>query len=257
MIKFVILFLTLLTVLHLNAGEQAKEPPKHNWSFNGMLGTFDRAAAQRGYQVYRQVCASCHGLKHVRYQYLQKIGFSKAQVKAIAAEYQVRDGPDDEGEMYDRPGKPSDTFVGPYKNKKAAQAANNGSYPPDLSLITKARAGGADYLYALLTGYQELPPANVDLVPGKYYNPYFPGGQIAMAPPLLEGVVTYDDGTVATPKQMAHDVTTFLAWASEPELEQRRRLGIQWLIFLSIFTIVCYLLKRSYWKIIKKKSSNS
>ncbi|PLX29309.1 MAG: cytochrome c1 [Alphaproteobacteria bacterium] len=258
MIQVIFILASLLSTFQVSALEEAKVPPKHAWSFNHMLGTFDRASAQRGYKVYRQVCSTCHSLRHVRYRHLEKIGFSKAEVKAIAAEYQVRDGPNDEGEMFDRPGNPSDRFVAPYKNKKAAEAANDGSYPPDLSLITKARAGGADYLYALLTGYQESPPAGIDLVPGKYYNPYFPGGQIAMVPPLIEGVVSYEDGTLATPKQMAHDVTTFLAWASEPELEERRRLGVQWLIFLTAFAFICYLVKRSYWrplsqKVIKKK----
>lgn len=236
-----------------SAASGAQIPPKKDWSFNGMLGTFDRAAAQRGLQVFRQVCAGCHSLSQVRYMHLTKIGLTPAQAKVVASEYEVTDGPNDEGEMFERPGKLSDRFDPPYPNKKAAQAANGGAYPPDLSLITKARGHGADYLYALLTGYQETPPAGVEMAEGKYYNAYFPGNQISMAPPLMKDVVTYDDGTEATVEQMAQDVTTFLAWASEPELETRRQLGLQWLIYLTLFTLICYVMKKAFWARVWKK----
>lgn len=231
------------------AGDAVKPPPQ-KWSFQGLFGTFDRAALQRGFEVYNGVCAACHSLRLVAYRNLMEIGFTEDQVKKIAAAKEVTDGPNDEGEMFQRPARPSDKFVKPFPNEQAARAANNGAYPPDLSLIVKARVGGADYLHALLTGYKE-PPADVKMSEGMYYNVYFPGNQIAMAPPLAEGVVEYADKTKATVSQMAHDLTTFLAWAAEPETEDRKRIGIKAILFLIVLTGMLYAIKRKVWSDLK------
>jgi ubiquinol-cytochrome c reductase cytochrome c1 subunit len=236
--------------LSVFASEEATLPPQQKWSFSAPFGTFDRASAQRGFLVYKSVCATCHSLALIKYRNLQEIGFSEKEVKAIAAQHEIVDGPNDEGEMFQRPALPSDPFVKPYANEQAARAANQGAYPPDLSLITKARIHGADYIVALLTGYKE-PPKEIILYPGKSYNPYFPGGQISMPPPLSEGLVTYDDGTPATVEQMARDVATFLAWAAEPELEARKRLGIKMLISLAVLTFLLYLVKKAIWARVK------
>jgi ubiquinol-cytochrome c reductase cytochrome c1 subunit len=201
---------------------------------------------QRGLQVYKEVCAACHSLRYVAFRNLEDIGLSEAEVKAFAATYQVVDGPDDSGEMFDRPGRASDRFPSPYANEKAARAANNGAYPPDLSLITKARLGFEDYVYSILTGYEE-PPAGVELREGMSYNAYFPGHQIAMPKPISDDQVTYPDGTKATVDQMAHDVTSFLAWAAEPNLEVRKRTGVKVMLFLLAFAIVMYAAKRKIW----------
>ncbi|MBC8339217.1 MAG: cytochrome c1 [Rhodospirillales bacterium] len=223
------------------------ELPARNWSFNGMFGTFDRGSLQRGLQVYQEVCAACHSLKLVAYRNLSAIGLNEDQIKKIAAEFEVQDGPNDEGEMYARPARPSDRFVAPFANDKAARASNNGALPPDLSLMTKARKGGADYLHALLTGYKETPPDGVKMGEGMQYNVYFPGNQIAMAPPLAEDAVEYADGTKATAEQLAADVSTFLTWAAEPELEDRKRMGVKVLLFLLVLTAMMYALKRQIW----------
>jgi ubiquinol-cytochrome c reductase cytochrome c1 subunit len=223
------------------------EGPRGGFAHTAIFGTYDRAAVQRGFQVYKQVCASCHGMKLLSYRHLTQIGFSENKVKSIAAEYTVNDGPNDEGEMFERPARPSDRFVKPFANDNAARAANNGALPPDLSLMVKARHDGANYMYSLLTGYHEA-PAGLNLPTGMYYNPYFPGGQIAMAPPLNEGVVSYEDGTEATVSQMASDVTQFLAWAAEPEMEQRKRMGVQVVFFLLVFAAVLYSVKRRIWR---------
>lgn len=233
------------------AAKDAPTPPDRDWSFEGMLGTFDRAQLQRGFQVYREVCAACHGLKRVYYRNLTALGYSEAQVKAVAAEYTVMDGPNDEGEMFRRPARPSDAFVSPYPNEQAARAVNNGAYPYDLSLMAKARAGGADYLAALLAGYTD-PPADVDLMSGMYWNKYYPGHQIAMAPPLTEGIVSYADGTEASVEQMSEDVAAFLQWAAEPTMEQRKQMGVKVLIFLVVFTFIMYLVKRKIWRDVKE-----
>lgn len=225
--------------------------PKQDWSFKGPMGTFDRGAAQRGFQVYKEVCAACHSMNQMHYRNLAEIGFSEEQIKAIAAERQVKDGPNDEGEMFERPGRPSDKFVAPFANVQAARAANNGAAPPDLSLMVKARAGGADYVYALLTGYEQA-PAHVTVNPGMYYNKYFPGHQIAMAPPLAsDGQVGYTDGTNATVAQMAYDVATFMAWTAEPELEERHRTGLRVMIFLAFMAGLFYLSKAKLWRNVK------
>ncbi|HLI13047.1 MAG TPA: cytochrome c1 [Alphaproteobacteria bacterium] len=229
---------------------QAQEPPqviKHlDWSFYGIFGTFDRAAAQRGFQVYKDICSNCHSLNLLAYRNLEEIGLTEAQVKAVAASVQVTDGPNDQGEMYQRPGKPSDHFKPPFPNEQAARAANNGALPPDLSLIIKARAGGPDYVYSILTGFTE-PPAGFKLNPGMNYNLAFPGHQIAMPPPLSDGAVTYADGTKATVPQMAHDVVTFLSWAANPELEMRHRVGVKVIVFLVLLAGLLYAVKRKVW----------
>jgi ubiquinol-cytochrome c reductase cytochrome c1 subunit len=235
-----------VTIGSLSAATGSK-PKAQEWSFHGLFGTFDRGALQRGFQVYKQVCSGCHGLKHMAYRNLTALGYSEDQVKAFAADVEVRDGPNDNGEMFDRKGKPSDRFKSPFPNEQAARAANNGAYPPDLSVITKARPHGADYLYALMTGYKETPPQGVTMPEGMFYNEAFPGHQIAMVPPLAADAVQYQDGTKATVEQMAKDVTTFLSWASEPELEERKSMGRAVIIFLIVLTAFMYALKRKIW----------
>jgi ubiquinol-cytochrome c reductase cytochrome c1 subunit len=225
---------------------EGEAPPHQNWHFNGPLGTFDQAAMQRGLKVYRQVCSACHSLKHVSYRNLTDLGYDESQVKAIAAEYTVTDGPNDEGEMFERPARPSDAFVSPYPNDNAAKTVNNGALPPDLSLITKARAHGPDYLYALLTGFEE-PPADTQLAEGQYWNKYMPGHIIAMAPPLSDGIVAYEDGSPETAEQYAQDLVNFLVWAADPYQPERKRRGIAVLIFLVAFAGVMYGVKRKIW----------
>ena len=233
--------------------------PRLNWSWDGILGSYDRGSAQRGLQIYKEVCAACHGLRLVSYRNLVQLGYTENQVKAFAAEFEVVDGPNDEGEMFTRPAKPSDRFVNPYPNDNAARAGNNGAFPPDLSLIIDARAfgmdfigytegyyGGADYLYGLLTGYAEA-PTEFKLGEGMYYNRYFAGNQIAMPAPLSEGMVEYSDGTKATVDQMARDISTFLAWASEPNLEQRKAMGLKVILFLIVFLGLIIAVKKRVW----------
>ena len=220
--------------------------PKQHWSFDGPFGTFDRAAAQRGFQVYEEVCSRCHSMNLLHYRDLAGIGYNEEEIKAIAASKQVTDGPNDQGEMYQRPGRPSDTFVPPFPNEQAARAALNGALPPDLSLIIKAREGGADYVDAILQGFKE-PPAGFKMQANMNYDEYFPGHQIAMPQPLAGDDVKYADGTKATLPQEAHDVATFLAWASEPTMEERKFTGAKVLIFLLAMTGLLYGAKRQIW----------
>jgi len=232
-----------------NAAGDAKHPAEMNWQFDGLFGTYDRNALRRGFQVYKEVCASCHSLNQIAFRNLSQEGgpeFSEAEVKAIAKEYLVEDGPDDYGDMFERDALPRDKFPSPYPNENAARAANGGAYPPDLSLITKARGGGADYIHALLSGYEEA-PEGVEMRAGLYYNPYMAGGKIAMPVPLLEELVEYSDGTEATVEQMSMDVTHFLNWTAEPELEQRKRMGFMVLIYLSIFAGLMFFSMRKIW----------
>ncbi len=233
------------------AAGDAPTPPEHEWSFDGMFGTFDKASKQRGFQVYKEVCSACHGMEKLSYRNLTALGYSEDQVKAIAQEYMVMDGPNDEGEMFERPARPSDRFKSPFANEQAARYANNGAYPPDFSLIVKARHYGADYIHALLTGYKEA-PEGYEMNPGMYYNEYFGGHQIAMAPVLIEGGVSYADGTEATIEQQAHDVATFLAWASEPSQDQRKRIGWRVILFLVFLSSILYLVKKKIWKDVEK-----
>lgn len=244
-----ILFVSFLSLKTspLQASAIEETLPKKDWSFNGIFGTFDRGSLQRGLQVYLEVCSSCHSLKLVSYRHLSGIGLSEKQIKEIASEFEVTDGPNEEGEMFERPAKPSDRFVSPFLNDNSARASNNGAMPPDLSLMVKARKGGADYLHALLTGYKEEPPAGVTLGDGMMYNVYYPGNQIAMTAPLEDDVVEYADGTKATTEQLATDVSTFLAWTAEPEMEERKSMGINVLLFLLVMTGLLYALKRQIW----------
>ncbi len=232
------------------AAENALQPKKQNWSFSGPFGTFDRAAAQRGFQIFQEVCSSCHSLNLIHYRQLSALGFSKEEIKIIAAEHEIEDGPNDAGEMFRRSAEIGDLFFKPYPNEQAARSSNGGSYPIDLSLITKARFNGPNYLYSILVGYVE-PPEGITIYPGKHYNPYFPGRQISMPRPLVKGQVSYSDGTEASLEQMAHDVTVFLAWASEPEMEERKRLGIQILISLLVLLILLFFVKKSVWSDVK------
>jgi ubiquinol-cytochrome c reductase cytochrome c1 subunit len=243
-----ILATVALLGISAEAGKAAETPapPSEHWSFQGIFGTYDRAALRRGFQVYKEVCSACHSMNLLYYRNLREIGFSEDEVKQIAASVQVTDGPNDAGEMYERPGRASDSFKAPFANEQAARAANNGALPPDLSLIIKARAGGADYVHAILTGFGE-PPPDVKLFQGMNYNKYFPGHQIAMPPPLSEGAVTYADGTKATVDQMALDVSNFLAWASEPTLEERHYTGVKTVLFLIVLTALLYAVKRKVW----------
>jgi len=220
--------------------------PEEHWTFQGIFGTFDRAALRRGFQVYREICSNCHSMNLMHYRNLEEIGFTEDEVKQIAASVQVTDGPNDNGEMFERPGKPSDPFKAPFANPQAARAANNGALPPDLSLMAKARVGGPDYIHAILTGYAE-PPAGMKMQAGMNYNKYFAGHQIAMPPPLSDGAVTYADGTKATVDQMARDVATFLMWTAEPNLEERHRIGVKTILFLIVLTGMLYAVKRKVW----------
>ena len=232
------------------AAGEAIAIPNTRFSFDGIFGTIDRASAQRGFQVYKEVCAACHAMRLLSYRNLRALGLSEDQVAAIAAQVQVTDGPNDEGQMFERDGRPADRFRSPFPNQRAARAANNGAYPVDLSVIAKARKGGADYLYALLTGYVD-PPPGVTLGDGMNYNRYFPGHQIAMAAPLNPDQVEFADGTPATVENMARDVVTFLQWAAEPELEERRAMGIKIILFLTVLGGLVYAVKRRIWADVK------
>lgn len=257
--------LSLAALLVATAAQAAIDtsplPPKHpEWTFEGPFGQFDRAALQRGFQVYKEVCSTCHSLNRVSFHALSndKGGygfFSDPQVKAIAAAYQIDADPNDKGELFDekgnrlkRPGIPADHFPPPFANEQAARAANNGALPPDLSIIVKARAGGPDYVYSILTGFQEKPPAGFKVLEGKYFNPYFAGWNISMPPPLSDKQVTYSDGTKATVDQMAKDVVTFLSWAAEPTMEERKRTGFAVMLFLLLLSGLLYLSYRRVWK---------
>ena len=244
---FLFIFTFFLSTNSWSSESSHKEMPKHDWSFNGITGTFDRAALQRGYKVYREVCSGCHSMRLLYYRDLIDIGFSEAQVKVIASEYTVLDGPNDEGEMFERPARPADSFVNPYSNDNEARANNNGAYPPDLSVITKARKYGVDYIYNLLLGYNE-PPKGMPLGDGMYYNDWMPGNQIAMPSPLSDDVVDYDDGTDTDIQQLSEDVVTFLKWAAEPEMEVRKNLGIKVILFFLVLGFVVYLAKIRLWR---------
>jgi ubiquinol-cytochrome c reductase cytochrome c1 subunit len=248
-------FQALLIALAIGVGlggaaralEEAPEPPHQQWPFEGVFGTYDTAASQRGFQVYKEVCSACHAVKHLAFRNLEEIGYTEDQVKGIAAQYQVTDGPNDEGQMFQRPARPSDPIPGPFPNDQAARAANNGALPPDLSLITKAREGGPDYVYAILNGFKD-PPTGFKVNEGMYYNQYFTGHQIKMPPPLTQtDQLKYADGTQATVPQMSHDVVSFLSWAAEPNLNDRHRIGFKVILFLIIATGVFYAAKRKIW----------
>ena len=236
-------------------GAEKAEYLKTDWSFKGLFGKFDRGALQRGYQVYTEVCASCHSMKYVSYRNLAEKGgpeFSEEQAKAIAASFEVTDGPNSDGEMFTRPAKLSDKFAMPYENVKAAQAANGGAYPPDMSVLVKARKGGADYIYSLLQGYED-PPLGITLDEGVHYNKFMYGNMIKMANPLSDGLVEYSDGTEASIEQMSKDVTTFLMWAAEPHLEARHQMGFKAIVYLIILTTLVYFSMKRIWSRVETK----
>jgi ubiquinol-cytochrome c reductase cytochrome b/c1 subunit len=248
--------------------EEAEAPPANKWSFAGPLGKFDRGALQRGLKVYKEVCSNCHALSYIAFRNLAEPGgpgYSVAQVTALASEYTIKDGPNDQGEMFDRKGRPADYFPSPFPNEQAARASNGGAAPPDLSLITKARSyergfpwfifdfftqyqeQGPDYVAGILQGFEDKPPAGVNIPNGSYYNKYFPGHAIKMPKPLSDGQVTFDDGSPATVAQYAKDVTTFLVWAADPHMEARKQLGFQVFVVLIIFAGMMYFTKKKVW----------
>lgn len=223
------------------------EPPKQPWAHKGVFGAYDMASVQRGFQVYREVCSNCHSLKYVAYRDLEQLGYTPDQVKAVAGAVTVSDGPNDDGQMFDRPGRPSDHFKSPFPNDKAARAANNGALPPDMSLLVKAREHGEDYIYALLNGY-ETAPTCAPVMPGMNWNKYFPPHQIAMPKPLNDAQVQFSDGAPNNLPEEARDVVQFLAWASEPHMEQRKELGIKVLLFMLVFVGIMAAAKCKVWE---------
>ena len=259
-----------IPALAQDAGAPAMEnplPPRQSWSFAGPVGKFDTAQLQRGYQIYREVCSNCHSMHFMSFRNLTDAGgpsFSESQIKALAATFKVQDGPNDAGEMFERPGRASDPFPSPFANEQAARAANGGALPPDMSVLAKARdiegawydflvqpftqyqEPGVDYIHALLNGYKDK-PADFALPEGKYYNVYFPGHAIGMPPPLSDGQVTYTDGSPQTLEQYSHDVAAFLMWAAEPKLDQRKQTGLKAVVFLIVFAGLLYALKRRIW----------
>ncbi|MEO0347758.1 MAG: cytochrome c1 [Pseudomonadota bacterium] len=246
-LKYGLIIAAILGAAMANAAGDAKKPNQHDWPFAGPFGKFDRQAAQRGYQVYREVCSSCHGVKRIAYRNLAALGFSEGEIRTIAGDAIVTDGPNADGDMFERPGLPTDYMLAPFANENAGRAANNGKYPPDLSLMAKARPDGANYIHSLLTGY-EATPSGVNMPDGVYYNPYYPGYAIAMAAPLhSEGQVEYADGTKATIAQMSYDLVNFLQWAAEPENEARNSMGIQTMLYLFIITFLFYRFYKRTW----------
>jgi len=233
-------------------GEVGLHPFSYPWSHNGLFDTFDHASIRRGFQVYREVCSSCHSLDRIAWRNLVGVSHNVDEIKALAEEVEYEDGPNEQGEMFQRPGKLSDYMPPPYANEDAARAANAGALPPDLSLIVKARHGGIDYIFSLLTGYVD-PPSGVELRDGMNYNPYFPGGAISMARVLFDGLVEYDDGTPATTSQMAKDVSTFLNWAAEPEHDDRKQIGVKAVIIFSSLFAISIWVKRFKWTVIKNR----
>lgn len=234
---------------------------KH-WHFQGVRGSYDRKAAQRGYQVYREVCSSCHALEHLSFRHLGDKGapwYDEAypnpndnpQVKAFAADWTIEDIDSETGDVIERTGMPADDFPPIYPNDAAARGSNGGALPPDLSVMVSARSGGADYVYNLLKAYDAPKPDDVTLTPGLYYNPVMDGGKIAMPPQLSDGLVDYADGTEATVDQMAADVTEFLAWSADPKLEQRKTAGFATMLYLLILSVLLFLSYKRVWKNVK------
>ena len=247
--RLIIVILSTLIFIKPLFSAETIDPIKVNWSFKELTGKFDRASLQRGFQVYKEVCASCHSMQYLSYRNLGEPGgpeFTQEEVKAIAASVEIEDGPDSQGEMFTRPGKPSDKFKSPYPNVEASTAANGGAYPPDMSVLVKARPGGADYMYSVLMGYEE-PPAGMKLDDGVYYNKYMPGNKIKMAEPISDGIVEYADGTEATKAQISKDVTAFLVWAAAPHLETRHKMGFKVFFYLIVLLALVYLSKQKVW----------
>ena len=230
---------------------KALHPKKLEWKFEGFFGSIDKASAQRGFQVYKEICSACHGIKLLAYRNLQGIGFTEEEVKYLASQYLVVDGPDEDGEMFERAALPSDRITGPFLNENQARSANGGALPVDLSLIIKARHDGPNYVYSLLNGYKDA-PEEFELASGKNYNVYFEGRQISMPPPITDDVqIEYMDGTFASKEQMIIDVVNFLQYAAEPETEHRKQMGIRVIIFLSILMILLIIANRLAWKEVK------
>ena len=256
--KITSIFILILSLLFFQNHSISAETPKllkTDWTFKGLFGKYDRASLQRGYQVYTEVCAACHSMQYLSYRNLAEPGgpeFTEDEAKFIAASFEVLDGPNSDGEMFTRPAKLSDKFVMPYDNVEAAKAANGGSYPPDMSVLAKARKGGADYIYSLLLGYDD-PPADIKLDDGVYYNKFMYGNKIKMPIPLSDGLVEYSDGTEATEEQMAKDVTTFLMWSAEPHLETRHKTGFRVIVYLIILSILVYLTMKKIWSRVETK----
>ena len=257
--KYLKLLILISLLLNISGQRLYAEPDseflKVDWTFKSFFGKFDRASLQRGYQVYNEVCASCHSLKHLSYRNLSEKGgpeFSEEEAKAIASNFEVIDGPDSTGEMFNRPAKLSDKFVMPYANEEEAKSANGGAYPPDMSVLVKARKGGADYIYSLLLGYEE-PPTDIKLDDGVYYNKYMYGNKIKMAAPLSDDLVEYSDGTKATTERMSKDVVTFLMWTAEPHLEQRHKTSFRVLVYLIILTLLVYFSMKKIWSRVESK----
>ena len=240
------------TMAAADEAEHGLACPSYPWPHKGILSSYDHASIRRGHQVYTEVCASCHSMSLISYRDLVGVAYTEEEVKAMAAEIEVVDGPNDEGEMFTRPGKLSDRFPQPYANEAAARFANGGAYPPDLSLVTKARHNGQNYVFALLTGYRD-PPAGVSIREGLHYNPYFPGGAIAMPKMLNDGAVEYEDGTPATEAQMGKDVVSFLTWAAEPEMEERKLMGFKWIFVLSLALLQAAYYRRLRWSVLKSR----
>jgi len=240
------------TVAFADEAEHGLHSPQYAWPHEGVFDSYDHGSIRRGHQVYQQVCAACHSLNQICYRNLVDVAYTEEEVKAMAEEIEITDGPDDTGEMFERPGKLSDRLPSPYANEEGARYANNGAYPPDLSLITKARHDGTNYVFALLLGYRDA-PAGIEIRDGLYYNPYFPGGAIAMPKMLVDGGVEYDDGTIATETQMAKDVTTFLAWAAEPEHDDRKLMGAKWMFAMALLTVTAVYQKRYIWSQLKSR----
>ena len=247
---FFIIFSFLFLIPNLHCEEKIILK-KQNWTFEGIFGRYDDLSLQRGLQIYQEVCSTCHGMKRLRFRELKDLGFTEDQIKKYSETFEILDGPNELGEMFMRPGEPSDTFVSPYKNKEEAKASFNGAYPPDLSLLTKAMKNGPDYIYSLLTGYED-PPKDFELTDGLYYNPYHDGKVIAMPPPLYDDAIEYIDGTNASLHQLSYDTVNFLNWAAEPELEKRKSMGIKVILFLIVLTALLYVTMKETWSRIEK-----
>ncbi|MFC3695022.1 cytochrome c1 [Chenggangzhangella methanolivorans] len=266
---------TFAVVAPASAAEQV-HPPRQQWSFSGPFGKYDQAQLQRGFKIYREVCASCHAMSMVAFRNLAQeggLGFTEGQAETIAAEYQIKDGPNDSGDFVDRPGKLSDYFPSPFPNEQAARASNGGAYPPDFSTLAKARTyergfptfvfdiftqfqeQGPDYIHALLAGYKEPEHGEKPPKPGLHYNTYFPGHWIAMAPPIQAGQVEYTDGTPTTVDQYGKDVAAFMVWAAEPHMLDRKQMGFKVMFFLIVFGALLYFTKKSVWGGLKSRTA--